>query len=44
VWLGYPITAARVQSFLDWIDDTPAFAISYGTLDDAVELVERVIA
>jgi coenzyme PQQ synthesis protein D (PqqD) len=43
VWLGYPITEARVRSFLDWLDDTPAYAISYGTLDDAVELVERVI-
>lgn len=44
VWLGYPITAARVKSFLDWLDDTPAHAILYGTLDDAVQLVERVIA
>jgi len=43
IWLGYPITEARVQSFLDWLEDTPAFAISYGTLDDAVRLVERVI-
>lgn len=43
VWLGYPITEARVKSFLDWLDDTPAYALFYGTLDDAVELVERVI-
>ena len=44
VWLGYPITEARVTSFLDWLDSTPAHAITYGTLDDAVQLVERVIA
>ena len=44
VWLGYPITEARVKSFLDGLDDTPAYAITYGTLDDAVQLVERVIA
>lgn len=44
VWLGYPITEARVKSFLDWLDDTPAYAICYGTLDDAIQLVERVIA
>jgi hypothetical protein len=44
VWLGYPITEARVKSFLDWLDDTPAYAITYGTLDDAVQLVEGVIA
>jgi hypothetical protein len=44
VWLGYPITEARVESLLDWLDDTPAYAIFYGTLDDGVRLVERVIA
>jgi hypothetical protein len=44
VWLGYPLIEARVKSFLDWLDDTPAYAISYGTLDDAVRLVERAIA
>lgn len=44
VWLGYPITEARVKSVLDWLDDTPAYALSYGTLDDAVQLVERAIA
>jgi hypothetical protein len=44
IWLGYPITEAKVKSFLDWLNDTPAYAISYGTLDDAVQLVERVIA
>jgi hypothetical protein len=44
VWLGYPITEARVTSFLHWLDETPAHEISYGTLDDAVELVERAIA
>lgn len=43
VWLGYPITEAKVKSFLDWLDDTPAYAISYGTLDHAAELVERAI-
>jgi hypothetical protein len=44
VWLGYPITEARVKSFLGGLDDTPAYAITYGALDDAVELVEGVIA
>jgi hypothetical protein len=44
VWLGYSITEARMKTFLGWLDDTPAYAISYGTLDDAVQLVERVIA
>ena len=44
VWLGYPITETRAKSFVDWLDGTPAYAISYGTLDDAIQLVERVIA
>ena len=44
VWLGYPVTEARMKSFLDWLDDTPAYAICYGTLEDGLQLVERVIA
>ncbi len=44
IWLGHPLTEATVKSFLAWLDATPAFAISYGTLDDAVQFVERVIA
>jgi hypothetical protein len=44
VWLGYPITEARVKSFLDGLNDITAYAISYGTLDDAVEIVERAMA
>jgi hypothetical protein len=44
VWLGYPITEARVKSFLDGLDGTTAYAISYGTLDDAVQIVERAMA
>jgi hypothetical protein len=43
VWLGDPITEERVTSFLAWLDETPAYAISYGTLDDAVHLVESLI-
>ena len=43
VWLGDPITEERVTAFLAWLDDTPAYALSYGTLDDAVGLVESVI-
>ncbi len=44
IWLGYPISEARVTSLLGWLDDMPAYAITYGTLDDAVALVERTIA
>ncbi len=43
VWLGHPLTDERVRSFLALLDETPAYAVSYGTLSDAVQLVERVI-
>ncbi|MGB9364809.1 MAG: PqqD family peptide modification chaperone [Xanthobacteraceae bacterium] len=43
VWLGDPITEERVTSFLGWLDRTPAHALTYGALDDALELVESVI-
>jgi hypothetical protein len=43
VWLGDPITEERVTSFLGWLDRTPAYALTYGSLDDALELVESVI-
>jgi hypothetical protein len=44
VWLGYPITEPAVVAFLAWLKRTPAYAISYGTFNDGVHLVERVIA
>lgn len=44
VWLGDPITEERVTSFLAWLNETPAYAISYGALDDAIGLVESVIS
>jgi hypothetical protein len=43
VWLGYPITEPRVATFLAWLENVSAYAISYGTLNDGVHLVERVM-
>jgi len=43
VWLGDPITEERVASFLAWLNDIPAYALTYGTLDDAVGLVESIV-
>jgi Coenzyme PQQ synthesis protein D (PqqD) len=43
VWLGDPITEERVTAFLGRLDRTPAYALTYGTLDDALKLVESVI-
>jgi hypothetical protein len=43
VWLGDPITEQRVAAFLAWLDATPAYALTYGTLDEAIRLVEGVV-
>lgn len=43
VWIGDPITEQRVTTFLAWLTDTPAYGLSYGTLDDAISLVEGVV-
>ena len=42
IWLGYPLTEARVTAFLTWLSDTPAYAIVYGELDDGVRLIESI--
>jgi hypothetical protein len=43
IWLGHPVTEARVTAFLAWLNDIPAYAISYGELDDGVRLVESIL-
>jgi hypothetical protein len=42
IWLGYPVTEVRVAAFLAWLNETPAYAIAYGELDDGVRLVESI--
>jgi hypothetical protein len=44
VWLGSPITEQRMTAFLAWLDRTPAYALSYGSLDDGMRLIEDVVA
>jgi hypothetical protein len=43
VWLGDPITEQRVASFLGWLNATPAYALTYGTLDDAIRLIKGIV-
>ena len=43
IWLGYPLTEARVTAFLTWLNDIPAYAIVYGELDDGVRLIESIL-
>jgi hypothetical protein len=44
IWFGNPITEQRVTAFLTWLNDTPAFALSYGSLDDAVRLIDGIVS
>jgi hypothetical protein len=44
VWLGNPVTEQRMSAFLAWLDRTPAYALSYGSLDDGMRLIAEVVA
>jgi len=44
IWLGSPIIEDRVTAFLAWLEDIPAYALTYADLDDAVRLIEDVVA
>jgi Coenzyme PQQ synthesis protein D (PqqD) len=44
VWLGNPVTEQRMSVFLAWLDRTPAYALSYGSLDDGMRLIANVVA
>lgn len=42
IWMGHPITAERVTALVGLLDRTPAYRAVYGTLEDAMRLVEGV--
>lgn len=44
VWLGRPIAVPNLAAFLRWVERMPAYAISYGGLDQAWALVDRALA
>ena len=43
LWLGHPLTEARVRIFLDWFERVPAFALAYSRLDEAERLVAGLL-
>ncbi len=43
LWLGGALTRARVEAFLAWVAEIPAFAIEYRTLDEAEALLATVL-
>ena len=44
IWLGSPITEHRMSTFLAWLNRTPCYALSYGSLADGMELIADVAA
>jgi hypothetical protein len=44
VWLGSPITEQRMSAFLAWLERTPSYALSYGSLADGMQLIAGVVA
>jgi HPr Serine kinase C-terminal domain len=44
IWLGSPITEQRISAFLAWLDRTPSYALSYGSLADGMQLIADVVA
>ena len=40
IWIGNPITADRVEVFLNWLRQTPAYTCIYGKLDDGIRLMK----
>ena len=40
IWIGNPITVDRVTALLEWLNVTPAYVCSYGTLEDGMRLIE----
>jgi hypothetical protein len=44
VWLGNPITKQRMSVFLSWLDHTPSYALTYGNIDDGMQLIAEIVA
>jgi hypothetical protein len=44
IWIGHPITADRVAGLVALLDDTPAYAAIYGTLNDGMHLIQEAVA
>ena len=43
IWIGNPITADRVEVFLNWLRQTPAYTCVYGKLDDGIRLMKDLV-
>ena len=43
VWLGHPLTEARVTRLARRLETVPAYALDYGDLDDAAAAIDRLL-
>jgi hypothetical protein len=42
IWFGYPITEARVRTFLEWLENKPIYGLVYGDAFEAGRLIEDI--
>jgi hypothetical protein len=42
LWLGHPLTEARVRTFLDWFGQVPAFTLAYTRLEEAKRVLSSL--
>jgi hypothetical protein len=43
IWIGYPLSEAKLRRFLDWLGAIPAFELRYNALADAKALLEQAV-
>jgi hypothetical protein len=44
MWLGDRLTAARVETFIGWLEPIPAYAVTYRSLQEAEEFIRSAVA
>lgn len=40
IWLGYPLRADRVEAFIAWLHEVPAYALVHGNAAEAARRFE----
>jgi hypothetical protein len=42
IWLGYPLNQHRVEAFIAWLDDRPAYDLVHGNATEAARRIEEI--
>ncbi len=43
MWLGHPLTDEKVRAFLAWLEAVPAYALTYGRLEEAEDAIRGLL-